>query len=407
MSVPAPPPRRRSPDYLPALDGLRALAVILVVLTHAAFLSGYVVTGGLLGRIWGRGDFGVAIFFTLSGFLLYRSLSMEDAAGIMRLRRYWWRRAVRILPAYWLTLAVVAVAVQPSARALLLHATTTQVYVADLGIPGFTQSWSIATELAFYAVLPLLVLALRGPRRRHPSGPMWALMLLGAVGLALTWVIGGGEIGREPLYERWLPARLPNFVLGMLLAEALAHPAHRVSRALRSLATSPWTCLAVAGSAYLLATTPIAGSLTLGGVGGDLDLAVKMVLSCLVALGLMVPLLWSPPNPYRSLLTHPASRWLGTISYGVFLWHLPILEGLVSVSGLRLFSGGMLPLLAICVPLTLGIATLSYYYVEQPASRFVSRRLRRSQEASGSSTPPQPSSRSEAALRPGPQPPRR
>ncbi|HHX48754.1 MAG TPA: acyltransferase, partial [Brevibacterium sp.] len=256
----------------------------------------------------------------------------------------------------------------------------TQVYVADLGIPGFTQSWSIATELAFYAVLPLIVLALRPARRRDLALPMKILVVLAVVGVIASGVIGGGVIGSEPLYERWLPARLTNFVLGMILAEALARPDDRVSLWISRLGASPGACLGLAASAYLLATTPIAGALTLGGVGGEFDHAVKMVLSCVVALGLMVPLLWSEPNTFRTVLTHPASRWLGKVSYGVFLWHLAVFEGLYAVSGLALFAGGMLPLLAVGVPLSLLLAALSYSLVEEPASRWVARRLRRGRE---------------------------
>lgn len=380
MSVPAAPEAGGRPVYLAGLDGLRALAVGLVVMTHAAFLTGYVVTGGMVGRIWGRGDFGVAIFFSLSGFLLYRALSAEEEGGGMDLRRYWWRRVARILPAYWLTLAVVSAFAHPPLRKVVTHATATQVYVADLGIPGFTQSWSIATELAFYAVLPLIVLALRGPRRRDPALPMRLLVVLALLGVLLAWVIGGGEIGSEPLYERWLPARLSNFVIGMILAEALAQPGQRLSRTLQALGETPWASLSLAGSAYLLATTPVAGALTLGGVGGDADLAVKMVLSCIVAVGLMVPLLWGPANGYRSLLTHDTTRWLGTVSYGIFLWHLPIFEGLYALSGLEAFTGGMLPLLSLGVPLTVAAAALSHRFLEDPVSRWAGRRLRRSRE---------------------------
>lgn len=372
---------RAALSHLPGLDGLRALAVILVILTHAAFLSGDVVTGGMLGRIWGRGDFGVAIFFTLSGFLLYRGLSAEEQQGRMRIGAYWARRAVRILPAYWLTLAVVALVVAPSWRTIALHATATQVYVSDLGIPGFTQSWSIATELAFYAVLPVIVLALRVPRRIDPALPLALLVVLAVAGVVLSGVIGGGVIGEDPLYERWLPARLSNFVLGMILAEAIARPTDRISRWIARLGASPAACLGLAASAYLLATTPIAGSLTLGGAGGSVDHAVKMTLSCIVALGLMVPLLWSGPNAYRTVLTSPPSRWLGKVSYGVFLWHLAIFEGLYAVSGLAVFTGGMLPLLALGVPLTLAAAALSYVYLEEPASRWVAQRLRARQSA--------------------------
>lgn len=389
MPVPTARGHRAALSHLPGLDGLRALAVGLVILTHAAFMTGFVSSGGMLGRIWGRGDFGVAIFFALSGFLLYRSLAAEEEQGGMRLGDYWWRRAVRILPAYWLALGVVSIAAHPPLRTVVLHATATQVYSADLGIRGFGQSWSIATELAFYAVLPLLVLALRNPRRRNPQQPMRLLIILALIGIPVAGIMGGGIIGSEPLYERWLPARLTNFVLGMILAEALARPKHRLSLWICSLAASPTTCLGLAGAAYLLATTPIAGSLTLGGDGGDLSLAVKLVLSCVVAFGLLVPLLWGPPSLYRRTLTHPASGWLGRVSYGIFLWHLPIFEGLYAISGLRAFTGGMVPLLALGVPLTLAAAALSYHLLEDPTTRLVARRLRqRREEREGESPPP-------------------
>ena len=72
---------------LPALDGLRAVAALLVVATHAAYLSGFTVNGGLLGRLAGRGDFGVAIFFALSGFLLHFRLVSDARDGAPTSRR--------------------------------------------------------------------------------------------------------------------------------------------------------------------------------------------------------------------------------------------------------------------------------------------------------------------------------
>ena len=69
---------------LPALDGLRAVAALLVVVTHAAYLTGFTVNGGLLGRLAGRGDFGVAIFFALSGFLLHHRLVSDARDGAHR-----------------------------------------------------------------------------------------------------------------------------------------------------------------------------------------------------------------------------------------------------------------------------------------------------------------------------------
>ena len=145
---------------IPALDGLRALAAGLVVLTHAAFLTGFGASGGLVGRLWARGDFGVGIFFALSGFLLHRGFLAKAGRGGLDVVGYTLRRAARVLPAYWVTLAAVVVFAHPPLRDWLLHAALLHIYVPDAWISSFGQSWSLATEISFYAVLPLVVIAL-------------------------------------------------------------------------------------------------------------------------------------------------------------------------------------------------------------------------------------------------------
>lgn len=349
-----------------ALDGARLVAAALVVLTHAAFLSGAVNSAGLWGHLMGRGDFGVAIFFVLSGYLLHRGLVRDPRSlSTQHLRTYAVRRAARILPAYWLVLAVVAIATGPSARDLLLHALTLQIYVHHSLIPAFSQSWSIATEVSFYAVLPLLALALAAARRRNPDLPVSILTAFLPVGVALTWLASSADLLHDIPYERWLPARSASFALGMLLAEVVARPSHPVSRRLAAWAARPGPVLALGGAAYLLATTPVAGRLTLGTVSGG-RLAVKMVLSCVVALAVLLPLVLGGDNPWRRALGHPVCAGLGRISYGIFLWHVPVFTLLYAVSGLEEFSGGLVPLLALGVPLTLLLAALTYVAVERP-----------------------------------------
>ena len=331
--------------HSPALDGLRLLAATLVVLTHAAFLSGAVNSAGIWGHLMGRGDFGVAIFFVLSGYLLHRGFIRGREPFTRRhLRAYAVRRAARVLPAYWIVLAVVVVATRPSVRDLILQALGLQIYVADSHLPAFSQSWSIATELSFYAVLPLAALGLAHARRRDPGRPL--KMLAGFL-------------------ERWLPARSASFALGMLLAEACARPDHPVSRYLTRLAARPGPLLGLGAAAYLLATTPVAGLLTLGTVGGG-RLAVKMALSCVVAAAVLLPLVLGPDNVWRRGLAHPAAAGLGRISYGIFLWHVPVFTALYAVTGLVPFTGGLLPLLSAGVPVTLALAALTYVVVERP-----------------------------------------
>ena len=369
-----------SHTHLGSLDGLRAVAAFMVLLTHAAFLTG-LVSGGLAGRLLGRGDLGVAIFFSLSGFLLHRSLLADWRTPRWDVKGYYLRRFARVVPAYWVTLAVVAIAVQPGALTVVLEALGLQIYARSAHIPEFSQSWSIATELSFYAVLPVVFLVLQRLRRRDADLP--AKVLVGAVlaGLFAAWAATSGEIGREVLFERWLPARTANFALGMLLAEAALSPDLAVARWCRRAAANPSTCLGVAASAYLLSTTSIAGQLTLGVVSG-LQLALKMALSCVVTAGLMLPLLFGPPHGLRALLQHPVARWLGTVSFGVFLWHLPVFSAMYAVTGLDYFKGGFVPLLIVGVPITLAVAAASWYGVERPLVLWAHRSRRR--------TPPAP-----------------
>ena len=357
---------------LPALDGLRAVAALLVVATHAAYLTGFTVNGGLLGRLAGRGDFGVAIFFALSGFLLHHGLASDSRHGRSDLRAYAVRRAARVLPAYWVTLTVVVVCSHPPARTAVAQALGAQTYLADSDIPSFSQSWSIPTELSFYIVLPLVVWLLDRARRRHRDLPV--LLLVGSsvvltVALALVPV---GVVGEDVLVERWLPARWPNFAVGMVLAELLLNPGSRLARATGRLARDSVGCLLVAAAALLLATTPVAGPLTLGLVSGA-QVSVRLALSTVVAGFLLAPLVLGRQDAYSAALASRPARNVGAVSYGLFLWHLPVFTAIYAVSGARVFTGGILPLLVIGLPVSLLLAWLSHVAVERPAIRWAAR----------------------------------
>lgn len=361
---------------IPALDGLRAVAVGMVVLTHAAYFTGTGVGSGLMGRLMARGDFGVAIFFALSGFLLHRGLVNDDRDGRLDVLGYALRRAARILPAYWIALAAVVALAHPSARDSLIHAAGLQIYWPDAWIPAFGQSWSVATEIAFYAALPLAVLALRPLRRARPGAPLVVLAVL-TVALTLTSGFGGGGVfGEDVLYERWLHTRAPQFLVGMVCAEALLVPGHVVARRLTSWAGDSVMCLAVAGAAYLLSTAPITGSLTLEPATPS-QLVVRTALSSLIALALLLPLTHGGDSAYRTALSLPTVRWLGVTSYGLFLWHLPVFQALYAVTGAQSFAGGILPLLAVGLPISLLLAAVSHHWIEVPASRLAGRLLNR------------------------------
>ena len=317
---------------LPALDGLRAVAALLVVATHAAYLSGFTVNGGLLGRLAGRGDFGVAIFFALSGFLLHFRLVSDARDGQTDVKAYAVRRAARVLPAYWVTLAVVVAVAQPPVRTAVAQALTVQTYLPGTDLDAFSQSWSIPTELSFYLVLPLVVWLLERARRRDPDLPVLLLVgsaVLTTVALAFVTV---GRVGEDVLIERWLPARWPSFAVGMVLAELLLRPESRWSRGARRLARDS------AGLPRAGRCRPSPGDDT---DRGPADPRAGVRGAALGPAGavdrgrglLLAPLVLGRDDAYSAALASRPARNVGTVSYGLFLWHLPVFAGLYALTG--------------------------------------------------------------------------
>src|SRR3954471_22762297 len=150
----------------PLVDGLRAVAVVCVLVTHTAFLSGF--NGkGLLGAITARLDVGVTLFFVISGFLLYRPFvgaRMHGRPG-PAVRRYLRRRALRILPAYWLALTVLAI--WPGLTGGFSgdwwrYYFFLQLYDGNTLTRGISVTWTLCVEVTFYLALPLWVALARG-----------------------------------------------------------------------------------------------------------------------------------------------------------------------------------------------------------------------------------------------------
>ena len=190
------------------LTGLRAVAAATVCLTHAAFSTGH-YTDDFAGHLWARFEIGVPIFFALSGFLLFRPWVrlLEDGTGHQPdLRRYAWHRFRRVVPAYWVVVvAVYALGLvrhepNPSGRGvdgLLRNLTFTQIYGFGHLRVGLTQAWSLAVEMAFYLVLPLIGWALTALLCRYRWRP--ARLLAGLAGVAAitpVWILIAPEIER-------------------------------------------------------------------------------------------------------------------------------------------------------------------------------------------------------------------
>ena len=384
--TPAPRGRR----HISGLDGLRAVGALFVLSTHVGFHSGDALNSSFNG-VLSRMDSGVAIFFVISGFLLYQPHAQALASGRPGppAPRYFLHRALRILPALWVAVIGSALLLPHdegvSTANYLTHASLIQVYFAGHETNGLTQMWSLATEAAFYLALPVAAWALARSR------PGVARLRRQALLLALTPILGAAWMAlansmHRPLWTLWLPAFIGWFGLGMALAswrEGRTGGAIRRSW-LDTLAEHPGTSWAVAAALYLVLVSPIAGPYDLSPPTAG-QAAVKNLLyglfGALVVLPALVPGS-SAPEPFaiRVLGSGPA-RYLGNISYGIFCYHLIALGLVEHILDFRIFSGGFGLLFWPTLAASVTVATLSYYLLERPIMRLG--RRRRSGDTSG------------------------
>ncbi|MEV8509025.1 acyltransferase [Actinoplanes sp. NPDC051475] len=360
---------------VPALDAVRVIGALAVVGHHAGFATGLNTGGGPWSGWFARMDAGVAVFFVLSGFLLYRPWAHAQASGEPRpgTGRYLWRRAMRVLPAYWVTVAVCLLVLPRNDDAApadwIRHVTLTQIYGPDHLRHGLSQTWSLATEVAFYALLPLLAALLVSGGKR--AGRPWAIIAGGSL-ITGTWVvlIGAGVLSGS-LHTMWLPAYGLWFGSGMALSAvhvALRHGHRPRWRFLDEIGAAPLTCWVGALAVYAIATTPIAGPRDLAEPTAT-EFGLKLLLYSVLAILIMVPLAFGPHTKVKEIFGSRAARWLGTVSYGLFLWHPFVLEELYAVTGRPEFTGPLLSTYLITVGGGLTLATLSYYLIEKPAQR--------------------------------------
>jgi peptidoglycan/LPS O-acetylase OafA/YrhL len=336
-----------TPERVASLTGIRAVAALLVMATHAAYTTGK-YTHDYIGLMYSRMEIGVPIFFVLSGFLLFAPWVKANATDgpSPSLRRYTWHRVRRIMPAYIVTV-LIAYAVYHFRTAgpnpghtwmgLLRNLTLTQPYTDNYLFSylhqGLTQMWSLAVEVAFYVVLPLLAYLLfvvLCRRQWRPIRLMAGLLCLAA--LTPIWIIIVHTTDFLPDGAKlWLPTYLAWFIGGMMLAALQAMGVRAYAMA----------CLPVAVVCYLIVSTPIAGAPTTSPAGLGEALAKAGFYAVIAALAI-APLALSDRGWYARFLASRPMVFLGEISYEIFLIHLITME-LVMVEVLRfhIYTGSM------------------------------------------------------------------
>ena len=365
LPVPAPETAASpTPFRVTGLDGVRAIAVILVILFH---LSPGAVVGGFLG---------VDLFFVVSGFLITSLLLRErEATGRISLSAFWRRRARRLLPA----LAVLLLVCSTAAYAIggdilvgigqqLLGAVTFSsnwLFLAassnyfDSTVPElFRNLWSLAVEEQFYLLWPLLLVLvlLRVPRWVRIAG--LSLLAAGsAVWMAVLWSADNATrvyYGTDTHFFGLAIGAVLAFVAASWPSRALEWP-----RALRGVlgVTGP---IALAGILAIAAFMNEDAAVTFQG-----GLALVSVLSAVVIATLLVP-----GTPLARVLDWTPLRWIGQRSYGLYLWHWPVFLLVVALlPGWARDGWSGWALGGIALVITVAAAAVSYEFVEQPIRR--------------------------------------
>lgn len=349
-------------DRVPALTGVRALAAMLVVATHAAYTTGK-YTHGFVGLFYSRMEIGVPIFFVLSGFLLFGPWvkALASGGGGPSLRRYSWHRVRRIMPAYVLTvLGAYAIyhfrdgGPNPghSWWGLFRNLTLTQIYTDNYGYAllhqGLTQMWSLAVEVAFYVALPFMAYLLVVVLCRRQWRPN--LLLAGLVSLALispAWMILVHTTDGLPDGAKlWLPGYLAWFVGGMALTVLAA----------MKVRVYGFVAVPLALICFVIACTPIAGEPQTSPTGLAQAL-VKMAFYVAIAVLLIAPPALGDTGWYSRFLASRPMVWLGEISYEIFLVHLVLIEiSMTEVLRWRVYTGNTAVLFAVTMALSIPVA---------------------------------------------------
>lgn len=371
---------RRGPERVtfPCFDGFRALAAVVVLVTHVAFLSGF--NGrSRFGAFTARMDVGVAVFFMISGFLLYRPFVASRLAGDNgpRTIAYFWRRALRILPAYWVALTITVFVLHvpkdlPSPGDLFLYYGLFHLYDVNDVIGPILSSYTLVTEISFYVFLPIYAYALSRLARRAPERQVRIdLVVLGCLvvaGIAYRWAIRSRFNGERAFQLlNVLPGWIDVFAVGMVLAVLSAWwSSRRREPVLFRRRIFPALSWVLAVAAF------VAISLWMGRPGRIDTLGQDMgVHYFYLAVGLffLLPGIFGPQRTglVRHVLQNRAVQLVGLISYGLYLWNETMLEKYVEWTDSTPFNTSFPKMLAVVFVVTVLVAAASYLVVEKPA----------------------------------------
>lgn len=325
----------------PGLDGLRGVAILLVLLCH--------FDNPVSAPFTAAGVMGVTIFFTLSGFLITALLLAErDRSGRVDLAAFYRRRAVRLLPALVaMLLAVVVIQREVVTLGLSVAGTLSSLFyvanwwgIAHPGVTALSHTWSLSIEEQFYFLWPLVVIVAARWGRRVVLASAVAGSLLSFALLTLGWSLGWADVSQRS------DTRASSLLVGCALAAWMHGRTEGRSRPAVALgllaALLPMTLAKGALASSLMVTVPLA---TAG-------------------------ILWATAQGSGvRLLEARWLRWVGQRSYGLYVWHFPVM-----LLGFQLAPGADWRVRsAVCLAASFAVTVASWRWVEQPFMRLRSR----------------------------------
>jgi peptidoglycan/LPS O-acetylase OafA/YrhL len=391
--VVAPPPG--NPRF-PLFDSLRAVAALSVVVTHTAGITTFNRSNDILGPFTARLNVGVTIFFVISGFLIYRPFvsARMDGRAAPQLLAYARRRLLRIVPAYWL--AITLLATWPGLVGVFTHQWWVYYgYLQNLrpvwGVTGLVPAWSLCVEMSFYLLLPFYALAaarlLHGRDRFVQARLEYAALAVLALASVAGHTIMHITHPTSPFHNT-LPGTFLWFALGMGLAVASAawhgRPDHEQPRFIRVVSEHGWLAWA-ASLASLVVLTRLGLPRSFPPFYTEWTWFYEYVFFAAIAFFFVLPAVFGDDRGGlpRRILAWPPLAWLGLVSYGIFLYHLP----------LAFKFNEWLPHSYVLITLTTAAAATacaaaSYYLVERPLLRFKDPQRRRRERATPTAVQP-------------------